>query len=36
LSSDDNARAVLDAQMDLLLYKAGAQLARAFGLAVEP
>jgi len=36
LSTDDNARAVLDAQMELLLFKAGAELCRAFGLAVEP
>ncbi len=36
LSTDDNAMAVLDAQMELLLLKAGAALCRAFGLAVEP
>lgn len=36
LSSADNATAVLDAQMERLLWKTGAALSRAFGLAVEP
>ncbi|MBL8956540.1 MAG: DnaJ domain-containing protein [Myxococcaceae bacterium] len=36
LSSPNDARAVLDAQLTLLLEKAGAALAKACGLAVEP
>jgi hypothetical protein len=36
LSSPDDATDVLDAQMDRLLFKTGAALARALGLAVEP
>jgi hypothetical protein len=36
LTSEPSASAVLDAQMERLLFKTGAALARAFGLAVEP